>query len=76
MTVYQTVRLPRAQRVQVTSREAGDIYEFHLQEMKGLSFEECLPIFKEKVQGRMKWIWQDDLDSAYERALEASVNAQ
>ncbi|KAK4941267.1 hypothetical protein LTR10_018803 [Elasticomyces elasticus] len=76
MTVYQDVRLPRAQRVQVTSREAGNLYEFHAPEYKGLSFEESLPVFKDKVIGRMKWIWEDDLDAAFERALESALKPE
>lgn len=76
MTVYQDVRLPRAQRVQVTSREAGNIYEFQTPDMKDLPFEASLPIFKAKVEGRMKWIWEDDLDAAFERALETALKPQ
>lgn len=72
-SLYQTVRLPRAQKVQTTSREAGQIYEFQTDEMKGRSYTECLPTFAKIMQGRMDWIWGDDLDASYEKGRSAMV---
>ncbi|KAE9379813.1 FAD/NAD(P)-binding domain-containing protein [Stipitochalara longipes BDJ] len=66
--LYQAVRLPRAQKVQETTREAGDIYEMQSPDMKGLSFEDCMPLVKSRIEGRMKWIWTDNIDAAYDAA--------
>ncbi len=62
------MRLPRAQKVQETTREAGNIYEMQSPDMKGLSFEACMPLVKERIASRMKWIWTADIDSVYEAA--------
>jgi salicylate hydroxylase len=66
--LYQKVRLPRAQKVQETTREAGDIYEMQSPDMKGLPFEACMPLVKERIASRMKWIWTADIDAVYEAA--------
>lgn len=63
------MRLPRAQRVQETTREAGDIYEMQSQDMSGLTFDQCMPLVKTRIESRMKWIWTDDIDTAYEAAM-------
>ena len=42
-------------------------------EMKGLSYDECLPIFQRRMENRMKWIFEDDLDRAYERERDAAA---
>ena len=68
LRLYQKVRLPRAQRVQETTREAGDIYEMQSPDMKGISFEACMPLVKERIASRMKWIWTEDIDAVYENA--------
>ncbi|KAH6680659.1 hypothetical protein B0J14DRAFT_579072 [Halenospora varia] len=68
LQLYQDIRLPRAQKVQRTSREAGLLYQMQSEELKGLSFEECLPVIKGKMESRMKWIWDEDLDAVYEKA--------
>ncbi|KAH8672600.1 hypothetical protein BGZ60DRAFT_405199 [Tricladium varicosporioides] len=68
LQLYQEIRLPRAQKVQKTSREAGLLYQMQSEELKGLSFEDCLPVIKEKMESRMKWIWNEDLDAVYEKA--------
>lgn len=70
--LYQEVRLPRAQRVQETTREAGDIYEMQSLELKGRPFDDCMPLVKARIESRMKWIWTDDIDAAYEAARGAS----
>ena len=68
--VYQSVRLPRAQKAQITSRQAGDVYEMEGPTFEGLNFEECLPIVKEKLQNRMKWVWGADVDKQYEEVAQ------
>ncbi|GAD93130.1 hypothetical protein NECHADRAFT_88763 [Paecilomyces variotii No. 5] len=70
LNLYQAVRLPRAEKVQQTSRQAGELYEMQAPELKGLSYEECLPIVKRLVENRMSWIWGEDLDQIYEKARE------
>jgi salicylate hydroxylase len=68
MNLYQTIRLPRSQRVQETSREAGLLFQLQVPEMQGKSYDESLPILVEGVNGRFKWIWSEDIDVAYDRA--------
>ncbi|KAL9106507.1 MAG: hypothetical protein Q9227_008486 [Pyrenula ochraceoflavens] len=74
LRIYQAVRLPRAQRTQDTSRELGQIYEMQTKELKDRPYEECLPLVKDKVKDRMNWIWNEDLDAAYEKAKANSAN--
>lgn len=66
--LFQAVRLPRARKAQRTAREAGDVYEMQTQDMEGLDYEECLPLVVEKLRDRMKWVWEEDTDEAYEKA--------
>jgi salicylate hydroxylase len=40
--------------------------------MKGKSYEECIPIIHDSLKDRMKWIWNEDIDAAYEGALKAT----
>ena len=68
LKIYQMVRLPRAERVQDTSRELGTVYEMRSKELESLSFEECLPIVRDQIKDRMNWIWSEDIDAAYENA--------
>jgi salicylate hydroxylase len=68
LDLYQSMRLPRAERVQTTSREAGEIYEMEAKELKGRPFEECVPIVKKLIEDRMSWIWAEDVDKVYENA--------
>lgn len=72
MGLYQAVRLPRAQKAQETARQAGDVYEMQTESMKGKSYEECIPIIHDSLKDRMKWIWNEDIDAAYEGALKAA----
>lgn len=69
MQLYQSVRHARAEKVQLTSRQAGDLYELQAPEVTGLSYDEGLPIVKSLLEHRMKWIWGDDVDRAYEEKL-------
>lgn len=68
MQVYQSVRAPRAEKVQLTSRQAGDLYQLQVAEVDGLSYEDRLDVVKGMIENRMKWIWSEDIDQAYERA--------
>lgn len=54
--LYQTVRLPRAQKTQAMSRAAGNTYEMQTEDMKDKSFEECIPMIAERTRERMKWV--------------------
>lgn len=55
--------------MQETSRHAGDLYEFRSQEVEGLSYEDSLPVVRDLLKDRMKWIWTEDIDQVYEKAL-------
>ncbi|KAH8817164.1 hypothetical protein F5884DRAFT_748635 [Xylogone sp. PMI_703] len=68
LKLYQDVRLPRAQRIQRSSRETGAIYEMSNDEMKDKSYDECCKILHDKMQNRMNAIWTEDVDDAYYRA--------
>lgn len=64
--LYQDIRLPRAQKAQVTSRQAGEVYEMQGPDFKDLSYEECLPVIAQKLEGRMRWVWGADIDAQYD----------
>jgi salicylate hydroxylase len=66
------VRLPRTQKAQATSRQAGEVYEMQGELFKGKTYEEGLPIVREKMQSRMKWVWGGDIDAEYEKAATAA----
>ncbi|KAJ5160601.1 uncharacterized protein N7482_007605 [Penicillium canariense] len=66
--LYQSIRVARAEKVQVTSRQAGDLYEMKIDEVAGLSYDEGLPIVKDKLKDRMQWIWNEDLDQVFDQA--------
>ena len=53
--LYQSVRLPRAQMAQKTAREVGDIYEMQADDMRSLTYDECIPKVRERLKDRMKW---------------------
>lgn len=67
MELYQKVRLPRAQQVQQTSRDAGELYELQAPFLQDKTYDECLPILADKLQSRMKWVWFDNIDDAYDK---------
>ena len=68
MGLYQTVRLPRAQRVQETSRETGYLYHLQTLDMQGKTTDERLEILGERIKNRLEWIWSEELDVAYDKA--------
>jgi salicylate hydroxylase len=76
MQLYQSVRHPRAVKVQATSRQAGDVYELRAAEFAGLNYDESLPVAKSMLEHRMKWIWGDDIDQAYEETRDQSYQIQ
>lgn len=69
MQVYQDVRLPRAQKVQRTSRDAVEVYQAQADVMKDLPFDQCVPEIHKRVIDRMKWVWTDDIDAEYDEAV-------
>lgn len=64
--LYQKVRLPRAQKAQRTAREAGDVYEMQAEGLKNLDYDACLPKVRDSLKDRMKWVWTEEIDDAYE----------
>jgi salicylate hydroxylase len=75
MQLYQSVRHPRAVKVQATSRQAGDVYELRAAEFAEISYDDGLPIAKSMLEHRMKWIWGDDIDRAFEETREQTFAA-
>ncbi|KAK4211550.1 hypothetical protein QBC37DRAFT_426722 [Rhypophila decipiens] len=73
ITLYQNVRMPRAARTQESSRKAGELFELIEPEMEGLSYEERLPSLREQALENTKWIWTEDIDAAWEKALSEMV---
>lgn len=68
MQLYQEIRLPRAQKVVTTSRQAGALYEFESPDLIDLPFDDAVPIVAERLQTRMNWIWTENLDAIYDKA--------
>ncbi|KAJ4396184.1 hypothetical protein N0V93_000403 [Gnomoniopsis smithogilvyi] len=73
MQLYQTIRLPRAQKVVTTSRQAGALYEFESPDLIDLPYDEAVPIVAERLQTRMNWIWTEDLDAIYDKARQEAA---
>ncbi|KAH8785145.1 hypothetical protein F5883DRAFT_83554 [Diaporthe sp. PMI_573] len=70
MELYQRIRLPRAQKVVTTSRQAGELYEFESPDIINLPYDEAVPIVAERLQERLKWLWMEDLDAVYDKERE------
>ncbi|OCT49146.1 Salicylate hydroxylase [Cladophialophora carrionii] len=70
MLKYQTARVHRAQKAQVTSRQAAAVYDMHGPDFEGKTFEECLPVVRDKVESRMAWLWKSDLEADWAAAGE------
>ena len=66
------MRQPRTRRAQLTSRDAGDVYEMQGPDFAGLTFEQCLPVVAAKLTGRMRWVWGGDVDAEYEAVARAA----
>ena len=71
--LYQSVRLPRAQKVQRSSRVAGDIYEMQTDSMKDSEYDDCIPQLINALKEMLKWVWTEDIDKAYENQRLAKV---
>ncbi|KAL9078462.1 MAG: hypothetical protein Q9157_002615 [Trypethelium eluteriae] len=71
--LYQDVRKTRAQKTQRTSRAAGDTYQMQTEDMIDKSFEECVPMMAERTRERMKWVWEEDLDEAYDKTRKGTA---
>ena len=76
MQLYQNIRLPRAQKVAKTSKEAGETYQMVTDELKDVEFEEALGIVKERIESRMKWIWTEDIGMAFVRARDEMLGVK
>jgi salicylate hydroxylase len=63
MSLYQAARLPRAHKAQMTSRQAGDVYEMQGADFQGLTFEQGLQVIHDKFKDRMSWVWGHDLEA-------------
>lgn len=70
---YQKVRLPRAQKVQATSRTNGPTYDMQSPSMKDKDYESCVPIIANTLKDRMNFIWEAELDKAYDDAKAATA---
>jgi len=66
------VRLPRAQKAQITSRQAGEVYEMQGKLFEGLTYDECLPVVATKLKNRMKWVWGADIDAEYDAVVRSA----
>ncbi|KAB0508998.1 salicylate 1-monooxygenase [Pseudomonas moorei] len=68
LAAYDDTRRARASRVQLTSREAGDLYEYKTQgvgrDTSKLKF--CL-------ENRMDWIWKHDLGEEVQQAMKDTM---
>ena len=70
LRIYEQCRFPRTTAVQASSREAGKLYEQQHAEMRGIvNEEERYRIMGEKIEGRMRWLWEYDIDAETQEAL-------
>lgn len=67
MQCYQDVRSPRAQRVQDSSRAAVHLYEMQNEAMRGLSFEESVPILANTIERPIQRVFEEDVDEMYQK---------
>jgi salicylate hydroxylase len=58
LEVYDAIRRPRACRVQRTSWEAGELYEFRDREV-----EDNEPLLSSTLASRFDWLWNHDMES-------------
>ena len=65
MALYQATRLPRAHKAQITSRQAGEVYEMQGPDFEGLTFEQGLQVIHDKFRDRMRWVWGHDLEADF-----------
>ncbi|KAF1948205.1 mannitol 1-phosphate dehydrogenase 2 [Byssothecium circinans] len=60
---FDEVRRPRTQKNVITSKEAGMLYDF-----EGRGIGDDLEKLEPEFRGRMRWLWDVDLDEEIERA--------
>ncbi len=70
MELYQATRLPRTHKAQLTSRQAGEVYEMQGPAFDGLTFEQGLQIIRDKFKDRMGWVWGHDLEADFNEVKE------
>ena len=75
MQIYQDLRRPRTKKAQMTSRQAGDVYEMQGPDFAGMTFDEAVPLIAKKLKHRMKWVWGEDVDAMYEEAAKGKREA-
>lgn len=63
LAAYDTLRRPRASRVQRTSREAGDLYELR---DPAVGADDAL--LGSTLESRFGWLWEHDLDADVQQA--------
>ena len=68
---YQAARVHRAQKAQITSRQAAAVYDMDGPDFAGKTYEERLLVVRDKVKERMAWIWKSDLEADWEAAKES-----
>lgn len=66
LELYQRYRHDRAAQVQITSAQAGLLYEGRGVGGEGQDFDKV----KANLDERMKWIWEYDVDGNVKRMLE------
>lgn len=45
------------------------------EDMLDKTYEECLPLMAERTSERMKFVWEEDLDAAYDKVKHAELEA-
>lgn len=65
LSAYDQVRRPRAERVVTTSREAGYLFTMQDKEVK-----DNISRMREKIETRMKWIWELDIQAQNQAAVD------
>ena len=74
-SLYEAARVPRAQKAQVTSRQAAAVYDMDGSDFDGKTFEQCLPVVRDKVKDRMAWVWKSNLEEDYAAVKETMAIA-
>ena len=42
------------------------MYEMQAEGLNGEQYEACLPKVRDRLKDRMKWVWSEEIDEAYE----------
>lgn len=43
-----------------------------VEDMVNKSYDECLPLMAERTKTRMQWVWEEDLDAAYDKVKQSA----